>query len=243
MPADLYNWGAISVWREHGCPIQGVPGTERFPLILPAINHPVRVVYSGINPSFNIAAVSAYANHVNCPLHYFEWTESITDEEVISRMERLRAFEAHARVSYPYFTYFERFSSDIGVDHASTTHIDVLPLRATNQQELLKALGRHGDQKSVGGFIAAQRSIYAEVLRVLDPEIVLIANASAARWLRDELPLVPDTSRRTYRWAAAPRATFFLSGQLSGGATDEFAWDRLAADIRDVLRANGLAAT
>lgn len=169
----------------------------------------------------------------------FEWTPKITDEEVTFRLERLRAFEAHARANFPYFAHFVKFSSDIGVAHASTTHIDVLPIRATNQNELLKALDRHHDQKAVSSFIAAQRSIYAEVLRVLDPEIVLIANARAARWLRNELRLVPGASRRTYRWAAAPRATFFLSGQLSGGVTNEFAWDRLTADVRDVLMANG----
>jgi hypothetical protein len=236
MPADLYNLGAISIWKDHGCPIKGVPGTELFPLVLPHIDQPVRVVYSGLNPSFVLSAVASYARHVECPLSYFEWSVDISESEIDSRLHRLQLFEAHARVHHRgYFSHFERFSSAIGVDHAQTTHIDVLPLRATRQVDLMRALHRLRAEANVQRFIAAQRSIYAEVLRSLSPEVVLIANASAARWLRADLGLTPDASRRTYSWTAAPNIKFFLSAQLSGGATDEFGRDRLVADVRAVL--------
>lgn len=234
--ADVYNEGMIHAWMAYQCPISGIPGTEYLPLQLPPTPRQVQIVYSGINPSFRVTKVKQYADDVQCPMTYFDWYEGIDDSEVAKRRNSLIRFEQHARKNYrTYFSPFEKFSKDVGVDPAETTHVDVLALRVNEQADLVNAVERYQGERDVDGFIRAQRMVYAATLKELAPRVVLIANARAARWIRDHLRLQHDESKRRYRWNDAPNTTFFLAGQLSGGRTDEFSRDRLVADVKDVL--------
>jgi hypothetical protein len=235
-PSQIFNSGIVQIWKQYSCPLPELSGTERFPMVLPDIGKSVRIVYSGINPSFNLPRVEGFANAVGCPLRNFEWSPDIEESEVNRRVPLLQAFEKEARIKYArYFGSFESFSREIGVSHEHTTHLDVLGIRATSQKQLIDKLHALRAEQQVFGFIGAQRLLYAEILRRLSPEIVLVANASAARWIRDDLNLTASADKRFYRWQAVPDATFILSGQLGGGVTDEFARDRLVADVKSII--------
>jgi hypothetical protein len=234
--SQIFNFGIVQIWKEYSCPLPQLSGTDRFPMVLPNIGQSVRVVYSGINPSFNLPRVECFANAVGCPLQHFEWRSDMEASEVNGRVALLQTFEAEARIKYTsYFGPFKRFSNDIGISHEHTTHLDVLGIRATSQKQLIDKLHALRAQQQIRGFIDAQRLLYAEILRRLSPEIVLVANASAARWIREDLNLTASADKRFYRWQAVPNATFILSGQLGGGVTDEFSRDRLVADVRSLI--------
>jgi hypothetical protein len=206
-------------------------------MMLPEIGQKMRIIYSGINPSFHEPFVKSVAKTVECPLEYFNWSRVIEESEVDRRRPQLQAFETEARIKYTrYFRHFEKFSCDIGVSHESTTHIDVLGIRATSQKQMIKTLHALRKDQQVLNFIEAQRSLYVEILQLLSPEIVLVANARAARWIRDDLSLIASPDKRIYRCQDVPNTTFVLSGQLGGGVTDEFARDRLVADVKAILK-------
>jgi hypothetical protein len=226
----------IRIWREYSCPL-GLNGTERFPMVLPNIGDTVRVVYSGINPSFSLPHVAAFAKAVKCPIENFEWHPDLEANELDLRLPMLQAFETEARNKYTrYFGPFEKFSRDIGVSHEHTTHLDVLGIRATSQKLLIRELNPRRAQNKIRDFVGAQRLLYTETLQELAPEIVLVANAEAARWIRTDLNLIPSEDKRYYACQAVPATKFILSAQLSGGATDEFARDRLVADAKTILK-------
>lgn len=176
--AEKYNTRIVEIWKEHSRHLRALSGAERFPLVIPETAKTVRVVYSGINPSFKPRAAKRFADAAGCEMEYFNWSPDLTVKQISERVPRLQQFELIARKEYRrYFQPFERLSRDIGLRHENTTHLDLLAIRTGDQARILRELKTLRHDSRVQSFIEAQKSLYAEVLKKLSPEIVLVANA------------------------------------------------------------------
>lgn len=75
-----------------------------------------------------------------------------------------------------------------------------------------------------------------ELIRDLQPAVVVVLNSYVSRTLHHKLPLVLQANGHRYECAKLPGIVFLLGSQLSGGATSTYAKERLLADLRDVVR-------
>ena len=219
---DWYNRRAREIWTDHFKKHDALPGMSLFPIQRPKFEDAPDLVMVGMNPSFVTRSRNPDAPH----LGWRPFTDGLIEQFIVE--------EDAARTNYTvFYGRIDKFSEAAGAE--SPEDLDLLPLRHTNQAEVL--VGHWNKQGEPNEFVQECLLHFKEALRRMDPKVVVVANAAASRLVVRLLSLERRARGRFYSSLDMPRTTFFLSGMLSGQrALDEFSMDRLAADVRAVLR-------
>ncbi len=93
--------------------------------------------------------------------------------------------------NYSYFRKFKGVSNACGLS-GLWQHIDLFPVRCTSLAELKKLL-RVGSKKEESAFVSDSVELAKNIIRLIEPDIILVENAFAAMTLRLRYPeLFPD---------------------------------------------------
>ncbi len=134
----------------------------------------------GINPSYSIQKLLPLANDLG-----FCTTESEFDnlfkfnsKEIALKVEKIRQFDEYAIKKY--HIYFSRIQELARLVNLEFQHMDLFLIRNKDQKAVKKPFEKNKQ------FFREQMEITWEYLNILDPKVVLVANATASRILLDE---------------------------------------------------------
>ena len=229
---DWYNRSIREIWSRHAKDAVGLPGMLRFPMQRPPFVERPRLVFVGMNPSFAREGTKP-EDHER-----YAWN----DAPSAAQLEDFIAAEAAARKQddpnayNKYYGPLRRFAASLMDDGAAPMPIeflDVLPIRHTSQKHVVASYFPASNPHAIA---AECLDLFEETLRQLAPPIAIVANATAARTLHGLFSLKSPDDKRSYQAQRIPSTRFFLSAMFSCGALDTFSRDRLAADVRVVLK-------
>lgn len=223
---DNLNAEILRLWREHILPDED---GALAPLFYPD-RPPSELLFVGLNPSFNIAETQARAPaDIDDVGEFYMWQNFAED-----RMQPMRDIQ-HRFVEGPqilyYFVPMRNIAEDIGM---RWTHVDLYPLRRTNQHETVAYFrNRHDLRENL-------ERLFRETICILRPKIIVVANAFAARRFRHLFAndLRFDEQVGYHRLSMDSKPAVFFSSMLTGQrALDAGSLERLRWHIR---RAAGL---
>jgi len=171
---DQYNKIIISLWEEY---------RETEP-IAPLLYPPLwknSILFIGLNPSFNETYIRKLTNAENVQEYYaFKNWNTNSDKWVKHEQE-----SKEGNYGYSYFKKFIDIQNHINKILKSSKrweHIDLFYNRITSQKVLVKKLGLN---VGLTEFAEKQLEITDRILNELSPEIIIVANAQAARTFKE----------------------------------------------------------
>ena len=130
----------------------------------------------------------------------------------------------------------------------ATQHFDLFQMRETSQKEMLKVLQKPRTNKdnypNLNGFGEAQYEIFKQVLKFIQPEFILIANAAAAHIVFSKEGIdINDNFNEDYGChflnVGDKKIPTLASGMLSGQrALDIYSRQRLFGSIISLIKSN-----
>ncbi|WP_349742958.1 hypothetical protein [Roseateles cavernae] len=234
----------LAIWRSQEG--DSAPGFGLLPLFgqWPSRKTPI-VLFLGLSPSFVPSALEEHwaATHHQTPellaigLDALNWVVPENADGWGQYREAVEQLDRYSREEYKrYYGPVDKLMADTQAD-VHHEHLDLFPLRSTDQGAFKEFLAATEDSNRAK-WKAREELLNAalDLVRAMAPKVIVVVNAAASRLVRDELGLELQTNGHRYASLAWPGVTFLLGSQLSGGATSEFARERLVADLRDVLQ-------
>lgn len=226
--AEQFNKQAIEIWKN----------TNHTETLMPFQYASIKVaelVIVGINLSFN----KKYP--VNIKINSKEAITNMSDlylwkEGWENRHQYMINHEIEFEQTLPFFTAYRNFSKKIGYEN-QWQHLDLFALRGTNQAEVLPLiLENRKNLRNLNSFGKLQIELFKEMITKINPNIVVIANATAAKILIHAFEINEELNNNLtkFSWKELPKTTFFLSGMLMGGRSmDTHSMQRLVDQIND----------
>lgn len=199
-----------------------------------------KVFFLGINPSFSTSVFQNFQGEdwSKCS-EWFSWRAM--EQSGVDGYNYLRITHFDESVSaqtgkgeHRYFKAIRSFLKEVYGHEFDVQqdlfHFDLFQYRCTSQREFVKAVRR---MKNAGPFIARSFELVKMAVDLVQPEMILVANAQVGKWLKEAHPEMAqrglDKDWGCYHWEGRP---VWLAAQLSGGVTDQFSRERLAWAIR-----------
>lgn len=238
--ADEYNRRAMEIWEESKV-------QPRMPILLPALNKNPKLLIVGMNPSFNTEWLDKQFRN-DTWLSGAPWTTDSLfrwDQNARGRVPHVIKFEAFAKKAYAsYFSGVRKLASAVGCAE-QWEHLDLFLMRETSQKKALKmVLAKTRPIGELNEFGQAQLELFTETLINMQPQAVVIANATAANLVKRMLgPSHQVGEPAVLTFDSLPNTRFFFSGMLSGQrCMDSFSFERLVAQVSayfQQLKTNG----
>ena len=199
----------------------------------------------GLNPSFSAAAFKKFAPDV-VPEELFGWRDDVAGFD----LKRAREVDAAALVGYgDYYSRFWSLAATLG-ELAGTPvhwqHTDAFLLRITSGEELAKSgvlrKGRVFDLSNLSDFGRAQLEICISIVEHVAPDLLVVANANAARLIEQRLGATFDEERGEFSAAIAGKTVpVFFTEQWT--YMDTYTRDHLQWRIKRAFRSRGTASS
>jgi hypothetical protein len=225
---DRINEALDKIWHDHSIQYKYAP----FQYARPKKR---AIVYVGLNPSFSEDGwneiIKARDYKGPPPRKVFAWPRNRQYEGHAHTLEKA------AQKHYSYFQHHHDFAKIQKKPWKHFEHFDIFAYRATSQDDLKKlVLGRH---EILNAFGQAQFRQFERLLCLADPAIVVVINALAARIYCRERDLGDSDVVTGYRTDNINnrKVPVFLSGMLTGGATDKYSRERLFWHVGQALKA------
>jgi hypothetical protein len=231
---STFNDRALEIWREH------LAKSTLMPALYPPghFKQNLKLLMLGMNPAFSENSIRKRLRELNIDKNandVFGWAPNTEPQHI----HELLDVESHAFVHYqPFFGPLRRFTEKVGCAN-SYSHLDLFHWRQTEQNDFLQVVGLPG---ALNKFGRAQIALTRETIGALRPNVVVIANATAAKMAVEHLPLSYVANSHTQCTLPGLDGTrFFLAGMLSGGrAMDTFSRIRLEVEVWSYLDSTGL---
>lgn len=226
-----FNRKLLELWSETA--VHELP-TKRCPLIYPSMRKGC-LLFVGLNPSYTVSGDSFMLEGKEYSFDkHFRWNEKTFKEEFLEKeLNRLRSKEII--YSAPYFTPLTQIAQNCGLHFE---HIDLFAVRETKQGVLRKSLEIEevkGGGMRISDFAQRQIDIAFELMTKLEPKLIMVVNALAARLFLTECErsgrLMIFNDERGYHVTTSDfrQVPVFFSGMLSGQrALDRFSRERLS---------------
>lgn len=223
------------------------------------------ILFIGLNPSFHGKSLKRYfdsvhqcaSEEIKSPGYKIEdvferWCkEGCIEENVpcLQELERLAKSGVEGSNAYPYYNKFKVIAERIGLD-LPWDHIDLFFLRETKQDKLRTAVFENPktDSLELNACGRAQLGIALDLLKCLEPKVIVVANALASRIIGNEfakngsgydLKFHSCCGYHTIR-LNNKRVPIFFSSMLSGQrALDLCSLERLIWHIQLALKNDG----
>lgn len=213
--------------------------SELHPVYFRALT-PSPIVFVGMNPSFNEKGLIKTVKNTELEglnvREYFRLSNDKFDVDISNRLNELSEEK--------YLTFFKQhkaLATYLGLHKCNWSHIDLFQYRQTNQTEFLQRILKR--DKTLNEFGQAQFDLFMKALVLLEPKIVIIINATAAKIFMGQIEGVtytkvksPPTGIFNYE-LNGKNIPIFLSGMLTGGrALDIFSRERLFWHVERVFK-------
>lgn len=195
------------------------------------------LLFVGMNLSFSesgfrtILRGTAY-EHID-PASYFKWKNISANPKLIDDCINV---ENHAYENYAYFNRPTEIAKEVGL---GWQHIDLFLYKETSQSDFAK---RIMDGDKLNAFALDQIALFEEILEVINPQCVIVANAFGSELLRKYIKddLEWDASRG-FHWftRGGKKIPMFFSSMLSGQrALDRWSYERLKWQVGQAVKNN-----
>lgn len=185
--------------------------------------NPVRLLFVGINPSFSEEHIlkALRADGVDAsPRSYFRWpTYWQTYDQAKEHEASLKEKKTYKRFWGPHWQIAE------ALGESSWDHLDLFPIRETEQTSVSALLKRDPDLKR------ELLEVFWQALKGYQAKMIIVANAEASDTLKHAL--VFSEEHGCYR---LDDAFVFLSGMLTNGAMDKHSRERLVWHLKQVWK-------
>ena len=186
----------------------------------------------GLNPSLTRKFEKKLAA-IGLELEPFEKASSAEQKIKIVEAIKYQNELKYSDDSIQYFKLLKRFFKEVDVDFEKTVfHYDLYQNRETNSKEVLKELKK---DKNLTQELISQLK---EVIAIVNPELILVFNASVSKLLKESDAFFKNTEIRLdpemgcYHYNKTP---IVLANQLSGGATSVVYRDILVWMTKKIL--------
>lgn len=197
------------------------------------------ILFVGMNPSFHPPDFSRFLvgakwNEFD-PKVFFAWCNVRREFDLAKALE---IDSAAVNSSLQYYKLFRDFASAID---ARWQHADLFLIRIKKQKHLkqyLFAKKKKGwDAKNLNAFARAQIEIFVDVVRVISPDVLVVANATVAHLLEDlfETRFDDETGTHRIRVGSCAEVPYFPSAMWKGGSMDTYSLQRLKWQIKRAL--------
>lgn len=193
----------------------------------------------GMNPSFSETGFKSYVKEYTNINQLFTWNSK---EETLNKIKNINELDMRSKTPpdgyKPFFKPFWKLMESLG--GVNWDHIDLFFYRKTDQQEFLKQPVMI-KEKRLTPFAIKQLEIVRDIIRLVNPKIILVANSGASDIFKKhfEKHIVFDKQLGTYTFKLAnEKIPIFFSAMLSNGALDKHSYERLKWHMREVLGQN-----
>lgn len=220
---ETYNQGVLKIWDQHAARIANLPGMSLVPMQRGEFFQ-ADLLFVGMNPSFAREDKNAQEHE------RFRWPGS---SRLLTQTKITDFIEAEKRARTSYKRYYARLENLARIAHAQAEFIDLLPMRHTNQGQVLEAYCLLTEPLEVAQDCFR---LFASVLKVMQPPVIVVANSAASRLLQRILPLHRSTGAVYYTWAELHETKWFLSGMITGRRPlDRYSYERLGVEVANAL--------
>lgn len=233
--ADAVNEAIVALWSRADLNLRSHVPPLRMPLVYPDLKKGGLLVV-GMNPSFSAKAFAEFLRGEEWagfdPVEFYAWQDAPSP----SYVERARAIERQAQDAYRgYYGKFADAGAELGLDWQ---HVDLFLVRETKQEDLPLhvAVDPRKDLvlANLNDFGLAQVDLCIDTIRSIAPEMVVVANAAAARIVQGRLASEFDDDCG-HHWCSLDtgRVPMFFSSMWTGvRALDLFSLERLRWQMR-----------
>lgn len=209
----------IQLWERNAGP------KTRFPMLYPEMSSN-SLLFIGLNPSFSergFRRILADTQFKNIDPHkLYDWKNR--DDKTASIAI---AIEKIAKDKYAYFAKFHDIAREL---NCNWNHIDLLFTRETNQNAVRKML--FDKSGNMSPFATAQLDISSELIDIICPSMIMIANACASEIVRNmmvqKLSFDDEYGYHFLTGDTQHRIPIFFSSMLTGQrALDNGSYERL----------------
>ena len=199
------------------------------PLFYPKLNKNC-LLFVGCNPSFNetgFKSILRDTEHVNLDFHNFYLWKNRDQEKI----EKATKFAEEAKLKHKYFKKFREMSKELNLDWE---HIDLFFIHETNQKKI-EAQVLHKSRK-LNEFGRRQIEISREAISLIQPQIVVVANAFASDIFQQEFSCTFDDNFGCHFFDVNGNKTpvFFTSMITGQRALDKGSFIRLKWHIKKI---------
>lgn len=223
---DWYNFEALKIWKE----FEKEKNLELMPLLIGNYNIEAKILFVGMNPSYNTKWMDKFFVSDLCPNHL---KNNISNElfkwggvDLESRIQIVKEWEilANKGVYKNYFGKFDIFTEDCGFEEKSWAHLDLFLMRGTEQKKEIKMVY---EKSKLNNFGERQSKLLLEAISKNEHKIIVVLNAKASEIICEKIG-----NKKLETQFLFNDKTFFFSSMLTGQrALDRFSRKRLINEI------------
>lgn len=188
------------------------------------------LLFIGCNPSFNetgFKSILRDTEHENLDFHNFYLWKNRNQEKI----DKATEFAKEAKLKHNYFKKFREMSKELNLDWE---HIDLFFVHETNQKSLESAV--LNKNRKLNDFGKRQIEISKEAISLIQPKIVVVANAFASDIFQQEFTCVFEDKFGCHFFKVNGKSTpvFFTSMLTGQRALDKGSYIRLKWHIEKI---------
>lgn len=183
------------------------------------------IVFVGINQSFVESKIDDTLRIHKIPTTASEFY-SVGSNQYCAKLDH--TIERHHWMHYPFFDPHRKLSEELGF--SDWYHLDAFFVRETDQGKIKTLMKKHSE------FFRRQFELFCVALARTKPKAVIVLNAFASELIETKFqPVWSDAHGHHVLTTGGLTCPLFLSGMLTGGATDRYSRQRLFWIIKKAL--------
>lgn len=202
------NLDLQELWRTQNLEDPDFRAIKKKPIQYPDMPRDRGLLFIGLNPSFSNKYISSALKKIPgnvLTVNDFEYKGLDFDNRPFIE------FESYARGNYKsYFSPIETLSNYITGDMNNFNHIDLYAVRETKQQNIKDMIATHDD------FFDRQMQIVIEIIRYLNPRMIVITNAFARERFDEIMTNYDEDHQKLFRTLGSLGTPVYSIGNLSG---------------------------
>ncbi len=232
---DQINNRYINLWKKYN---KNRDITNLYPIQYPPKMKSGSLLFVGCNPSFRNEIKEKSRTKLDEDMteeSFYRWGNLDVQKFQLAEKNYFLSLNKEEIIKDGYFKVLEEVTTKAKLPYWE--HIDLFAIRETNQKKVKNAL-INKDKNDLTEFAQAQIDITLDVIKLLQPKIIVIISAFASHVIKNErkIDLEPSEDFGTYMMTIGNKKTpIFFSGMLARQhALDIFSRERLEWHIRFV---------
>ncbi|MEK7089151.1 MAG: hypothetical protein AAB913_03415 [Patescibacteria group bacterium] len=198
------------------------------------------ILFVGLNPSFSkegfdkILRDTEYEN-IN-PEFFYKWSN--ISKDLNNNISKCIKIEKYAVDKYNRF--FQPLKNIANKVNLLFQHVDLFLYRETRQEDFKKSIFKNGKDGEINKFGLDQVDIFKKIISLVQPKIIIVANALASDIIRDQFKnLISDfDNKKGFYWLLQDnqKVPIFFSSMITGGRLDKYSRERLIWHITQAIK-------
>lgn len=226
------NEQIINVWKE----FEHADPNLLAPIFYDDFKKKRPILFISLNPSFNKKAIKKFLKETHYKNYDFVWSK-VSKKNPGEYVKEIVEIEGLAK-EYPFYKKFKELATCL---NSPWEHIDLFFFRQTKQNEFKKFICTDKKQIVLTDFGKKQLKISLGMIELIQPSIILVANASASGIVIEKKEIFSGTFTK-YGFHTTEvgnrKVPIFFSSMISGQrALDNNSFERLKWHMKEALTA------